>query len=466
MADSRIFAGPVIRRIRRREGATQATMAHALDISPSYLNLIERNQRPLSAALLLKLSAIYDIDPLSFGGGDIAGGVAGLRRRLSDPIFNGLEVDNSEIEEWLGSAPGAAAAFARLYDDRAAGGTAVSSAAQSESPSVRLARQEIERWHNHFADLDAMAEGAADELRLSGGDLYGAIAERLRVKHQIAIRILPADIMPDRLRRLDLHARQLQLSEMMKPASRTFQAAVMLGQIEARNEIDALTAGSELTDRPAERLFRRHLAHYFAAALVMPYARFLRACESTGYDLFLLQRRFGAGFEQVAHRLTTMQRVGARGLPFFMVRIDRAGQVSKRYSGASQSPFALSDARCPLWRIHECFARPGDVLADLIELEDGSRWATLSRSVQGPARGGEGPPARFAVAIGVDARMAAPLSAMRGIELMSGPATLAGLGCTQCVRIDCSQRSAPPAQRTLIFNERERGLSAFDFIGD
>jgi predicted transcriptional regulator len=250
------------------------------------------------------------------------------------------------------------------------------------------------------------------------------------------------------------------LNELLRPASRTFQAAATLAQIEAKDEIDALIAGAEFAEAAAARLFERHLIQYFASALMMPYGRFLRACDATGYDLLLLQRRFGASFEQVAHRLTTLQRVGARGLPFFMLRIDRAGQGSKRYAGASQSPLVDGDARCPLWGVHEAFARPGEVVADLVELEDGSRWFTQSRNVGG------GTPARFAVCVGVDAKVAAPLIAARGMDLMRSAATPIGLGCRRCTRTGCVQRSAPPIGRPLRFREGERGVSAFDFAGD
>ena len=187
------------------------------------------------------------------------------------------------------------------------------------------------------------------------------MVERLRVKHGLSIRILPVDVMPDVLRRLDLHARQLQLSASCStPRSRTFAAGVPArADRGARRDRRAGPRRRASTDRAAERLFRRHLAGYFAAAVMMPYARFLRACEATGYDVELLQRRFGAGFEQVAHRLTTLQRVGARGLPFFMLRIDRAGQASKRYAGASGAALVEADGRCPLWRLHHAFDRPG-----------------------------------------------------------------------------------------------------------
>ena len=459
MAEEKLFAGHAVRRIRRATGLTQAAMAEALQVSPSYLNLIERNQRPLTAAIMLRLADRYDFDPRSLTGAAPGGGTEAIRRRLSDPMFSDLDIDRATIADWIAGAPEAAEAFARAFD-RAGAATGPARDAVSE------VRAEIERWRNHFADLDAQAETLADELRLASGDTYGAIADRLRIKHQLSLRILPVEIMPDRLRRLDLHARQLQLSELLDPASRTFAAAFQLAQLEAKTEIDALVAGGEFTDRAGERMFRRHLNGYFAAAVMMPYGRFHRACEATGYDIHILQRRFGAGFEQVAHRLTTLQRVGARGLPFFMLRIDRAGQASKRYSGASSSPLASVDGRCPLWNIHNAFDHAGDIHKQIVELEDGQRWFTLARTVRPQAGTAGGVIAEFSGCLGVEASLAAPLVYARGIDLETGAATPVGLGCRQCLRSECPQRSQPPAGRLLTFNERERGLSPFSFAAD
>ncbi|WP_430414708.1 helix-turn-helix domain-containing protein [Parasphingorhabdus sp.] len=463
MADQKLYAGAAIRRLRRGAGMTQVALATALDISASYLNLIERNQRPLSARLMLLLAERFDFDPRQLVGAEPGGGASGIRRRLADAMFADLSIDNSELEEWLGSAPNTAEAFVRLFDNRSV--AAADGAAQPTDP-IQAVRREIERWRNHFADLDAMAEELADELRLGAGDLYGAIAERLRVKHQLTIRILPETVLPDKLRRLDLHARQLQLSEMLDPASRTFQAALLLGQIEARAEIDALAAGGNFEDRSAEKLFRRHLCSYFAAALMMPYARFLRACEQNGYRIQVLQRRFGAGFEQVAHRLTTLQRVGARGLPFFMLRIDRSGMISKRYSGASNAPMVESDYRCPLWNIHRVFEQPAEIQPQLVVLEDDSTWFTLSRAVQGIGAGAGGYAPAFAIGLGVAAEYAATLHDARGFDLSAEAADPIGLGCPSCTRVQCSQRSAPPRNRPLKFDERARGLTPFDFAAD
>jgi XRE family transcriptional regulator, fatty acid utilization regulator len=463
MAERKLLAGHAVRRLRRREGLTQAAMAEMLAISPSYLNLVEKNQRPISAALLVKLAETFDFDPRALAAGEPGGGEAALRRRLADPLFADLEIDRNELHEWLAGAPGGAEAFARVYDRLSAGAPAGS--AEAVADPIAEVRREIERWRGYYADLDTAAEALADELRLGAGDLYGAIAERLRVKHQLTIRILPIDVMPELLRRTDLHARQLQLSETLDPASRTFAAAAQLAQIEAREEIEGLARGAGFTDRAAERLYRRFLTNYFAAALMMPYARFLRACEATGYDLELLQRRFGAGFEQIAHRLTNLQRVGARGLPFFFVRIDRAGQTSKRFSGASASPLVESEARCPLWRLHAAFDRPGELAVQLVELEDGARWLTLSRTVSPQGRHYGAVRAEFSVGLGIAAEHAGALAVARGIDL-KGEATPIGLGCRACSRQACPQRSAPPAGRALLVNDRERGVSAFPFAGD
>ncbi|MFC4295309.1 short-chain fatty acyl-CoA regulator family protein [Novosphingobium tardum] len=459
MAEKSVFAGPMVRRLRRREGLTQAAMAQALGISASYLNLVERNQRPLSARLVFALTDRFDIDPRALRQDDAIGGVDGMRRRLADARFSDLEIDRDEIAEWLAAAPQGAAAFVRLYDMAGAGG-------EGEGPdSALIARREIERWRNHFADLDTAAEELADELRLSAGDLGSAMAERLRQRHQLSVRVLPRDVMPEHLRRLDLHARQLQLSEMLDPASRTFQLAVQLGQLEQGEAIRALASGAGLADRQAERLFRRHLGNYFAAALVMPYGRFLRACEATGYDPTVLQRRFGVGFEQLAHRLTTLQRVGQRGLPFFMLRIDRAGQVSKRFSGASGALLLESGSTCPLWSLNAAFERAGQLHVQSVVLDDGTRWFTMSRTVQGSGAGGRGQGADFAVGLGLTADLAGQLADARGIGLDIGDATRIGPGCAACHRADCMQRSLAPRGVALRFDERSRGLTPFDFAG-
>ena len=461
MAETAILAGPAIRRLRRREGLTQTAMAARLAISPSYLNLIERNQRPLSARLLVQLAEAFDFDPRSLRQDEAVGGIDGLRRRLADERFADLTIDRDEIAEWIAAAPQSALAFARLFD---ASGSGTSAGLLSDP--MDLTRREIERWRNHFADLDQAAEDLSDELRLSNAEIGAALAERLRQRHQLSVRVLPVEVMPDALRRLDLHARQLQLSELLDQSSRNFQVAVQLAMLEQGEAIANLADGAGFADRAAWRLFRRHLAGYFAAALLMPYGRFIRACETTGYDLAILQRRFTVGFEQLAHRLTTLQRVGQRGLPFFMARLDRAGQFSKRYAGASGTTMLDSGASCPLWNVHRAFEQAGRIGGQNVTFTDASgqssQWFTMARTVTGNgALGGDGP--RFVVVLGLEASLAGQLAQARGISLASEQAEEIGAGCAQCHRADCLQRSLPPRGAALTFDERSRGLTPFSF---
>ena len=456
MADEAVFAGPALRRLRRREGLTQAAMAGQLGISPSYLNLIERNQRPLTARVMMQVVERFDFDPRSLREAENVGGVDGLARRLADERFAPFAIDRDEMAEILAVAPHFASAFATLYDNAGQG------TASGEDP-LAACRREIERWRNHFADLDTAAEELADELRLSRADLGAALTERLRERHQIALRILPRDVMPDLVRRLDLHARQLQLSEMLDPASRNFQIAAQLALLEQRDAIRALAAGADLASEQARRLFERHLQSYFAAALIMPYGRFLRACDATGYDFPVLMRRFGVSFEQLAHRLTTLQRVGQRGLPFFMARVDRAGQFSKRFAGASGATFFEGDATCPLWHLHRAFDRAGEWCVQEIAVEGAEahdHWLTVARMSEGVGAGDE---AQFSVVVGIEARFAGELAAARGLPLRREQAQRIGPGCQACHAVDCRQRSLPPRNAQLAFDSHQRGFSPYRF---
>lgn len=467
MAEQKIFAGHGVRRLRRSLALTQVAMAESLDISASYLNLIERNQRPLTAAIIMKLVAAYDFDPRSLTHDEPGGGEEALRRRLSDSLFADISIDRTQMQEWMAAAPDSAQAFALLYDAYISNPKSGNSSPVKSDP----VRKEIERWNGYFADLDVLAENLADELRLSSNDLYNAISERLRIKHQIVVRILPYDVMPDLLRRMDLHARQLQISETLSSSGRLFSLASQLGQIEADTIIENMVKGAGFDDRASQRLFRRHLTSYFAAAMMMPYSRFMRACESSGYDINILQHRFGASLEMVAHRLTTMQRVGSRGLPFFMMRIDKAGQASKRYAGASKSPLIEGDKRCPLWNVHDSGNSPGRIFSQLVALEDGSKWFTMACSIYKNDKILSGnlyhdDRTQFTIIIGLKADFAKKLSIASGLNINDENSMPIGLGCINCTRHDCTQRSEAPADKILTFNERERSITPFSFARD
>lgn len=458
----KLFAGPRVRRLRGQLGLTQTRMAEELGVSISYLNLIERNQRPLTAPFLLRLSHQYNLDLRQLTGADDDRLAADVAQALADPLLKGLDIGRAEVHDLVAASPGVAQALLRLHaaarDVRDAGAPA----RVEDAGPLDAVRAFIQDRRNHFPDLEARAETLADELRLAAPDFFAAVSDRLRARHNITVRVLPADVMPDHLRRLDLHARQLQISELLDAASRSFHAAYQLAMIEARADIDAIAGRSGLAEQAAQRLLVHNLANYFAAALMMPYGRFHSACEATGYDLDLLQARFGAGLEQVAHRLTTLQRPGARGVPFFLVRVDRAGNVSKRFS-AGGFHFSRSGGNCALWSLHAAFERPGRIHRQLIEMEDGARYLSIARTVRAYAQPYGGIRPEYAIALGCEARQARPLVYARGLDLDAGGATPMGLGCEVCERPHCAQRAGPPAGRRIIIDEKQRGPSPFEF---
>ena len=426
-----------MRRLRKREGLTQAAMAASLGISPSYLNLIERNQRPLSARVLVQLIDRFDFDPHTLREDESIGGLDGLARRLADPRFADLGIDRDEVQEFLGAAPQAAAAFARLYD------LAGEPQSAPEDPNDE-ARRAVESWRNHFSDLDHAAEDLADEMRLSQADISAALSERLREKHRFSVRILPSEVIPGQVSRLDLHARQLQISEMLPGAARRFQIARQVGVLEHREAIESLVAGAGLNSQRARDRFREHVTEYVAGALLMPYRRFLRACEQTGYDFSILQRRFAVSFDQVAQRLTTLQRVGERGLPFFSARFGRTGRMVGFTAGASGAAYPLEGARWPAWAPYAAFESRGTMLTQAVTFGEGEavpkHWFTIARTIEVD---GVACSARRAIVLGLEARYAGELALSRGISLDPQDAVPLGVGCPRCGRVDCLT-PAPP----------------------
>ena len=426
-----LYAGAAIRRLRRKEDLTQAAMAARLGVSASYLNLIERNRRPLSAQVVVRLVDSFEFDPRALKDDPAIGGIDGLMRRFADPRLADLAIDRHEAEDFLSMSPRIAAGLARLFDDGAP--------LESGQSALAPARAAIDRWQNHFPDLDTAAELLADEIRLTSPDTMRGLIDRLRDRHQLSVRYLPLDIMPGESRRLDYHARQVQLSEMLRPLDRQHELARQVAELELRDEIDAIADTLPDDDPVARRLLRDHVRDYAASAIMLPYARFLRACEQTGYDTAVLERRFGVGFDTLARRLTTLQRVGQRGLPFFAVTVDPAGQVAEFLAGASEASFPSEGPLCPLWTIHRAFAQPRDALRQIVELEgampDRAHWATLVRFVESS----EG--AEQAIGLGLRRDLASDIHLGKAVQ---EPPTVIGQGCRSCRKQGCVQRAFPP----------------------
>jgi predicted transcriptional regulator/DNA-binding XRE family transcriptional regulator len=474
-AASKLFVGPRFRRIRRQIGLSQTQMAKELEISPSYVNLIERNQRPVTAQILLKMAEAYDVDLRDLAAADKDRFFAELNEVFSDPLFRQFELPKQELQDFVELCPDAANAVQRLYrayvEARRGENTAASRlAGRDDAPSpdanpVERVRELIEENKNHFPTIEVAAEKLRDELDVPSHDLFRALSERLRERHGVLVRVRSVDVMRDWLRRYTHHRKQLALSELLDNTGRVFQTAFHLALVEAGALIDGITVKSGKLDEPARRLFRISLANYFAAAVIMPYARFHEAAESLGYDIELLGQRFGASFEQVCHRLTTLQRSNARGIPFFMLRVDNAGNVSKRFSSGS-FPFSKFGGTCPLWNVHATFATPDRIVTQIIELPDGARYFSVAQAVRRSIAPFGQPQPRYAIGLGCEFKYLPRLVYGAGLDIEKAEATPIGVNCRLCERVNCGQRAEPPVTRTLVLDETIRGVSPFMFAMD
>jgi predicted transcriptional regulator/transcriptional regulator with XRE-family HTH domain len=469
--ERKLFLGPRLRRLRRDMGLTQTRMAEDLGVSPSYLNYLERNQRPVTAQVLLRLAETYDIDIRSLSSDQEAAGERDLTEVFADPLFRDLAVARHEVAEVADSAPGVADAIVRLYrayaDRRRLAEFGVLPRAEEGAEGLALTpsdwvRDHIQGQRNFFPELDEAGEAMAREVKAEPQGFFAAGRERLAERHGISVRVVPAEVLPDSVRRYDHHRRRLMLSELLGEAGRAFSVAYQLALAEHDAMLNAAAERGGPPDGPTRRLLKVSLANYLAAAAMMPYEAFREACERTSHDIELISARFGASFEQVCHRLTTLSRPTSRGVPFFMLRVDSAGNISKRFAGAS-FPFSRFGGSCPRWRVHEAFRAPGRVITQIVETPDGSRYFTLARTAPRVAGPYADEDAGLAIGLGCELKYAPRLVYSRGLDLANPAVTEIGPACRVCERPACPQRAAEPLGRTLMVDDFSKSISPYPF---
>lgn len=461
--NQKLFLGAKLRRLRRDLALGQAAMAAEIGISPSYLNHLERNQRPVTAQVLLRLADAYDIDIKAFAAdGDTGAGT--LEEIFRDPLLADLAVPRFEVAEVLGNAPGVAEAVARLYaavvDRRqapAADPTAdgAQDGARGTPDATDFVREHIQSRRNHFAAIDE----AAESRPLAG---FADAAARLQDEHRVDVRVVAPEVMAGAVRHFDHHRRRLMLSALLRPASRTFAAAYQLALFDLRGPIAAEVEAAAPPDAAARGLLVTALGNYAAAAMLMPYARFHEAAEAHRYDVDRLAALFNAGVEQVSHRLTTLGRPGARGVPLFMLRTDAAGNISKRFAGDA-FPFSRFGGTCPRWNLHAAFRTPGRVVTQIVETPDGARFFTWSRAVDRSVRLESDVDHLVAIGLGCDLRHATRIGYADGLDLARPRVTGIGPACRLCERPQCPDRAAPPAGRRLVVSEGTRAITPYPF---
>jgi predicted transcriptional regulator/transcriptional regulator with XRE-family HTH domain len=471
--DKKVMLGHRIRRLRGEQGMSQVQLAQDLEISPSYLNLIEHNQRPVSAVLLLKLARVFDLDLQTFADDDEGRVIGGLREVFADPsIAAGDSVGLQDLRELAGLAPPVTQAIIELYRALREARHEVETLARQAADRAGVAHLQsdvfpLDRVHdyfetqgNHFPDLEEAAETLWREARLETGEVYRGLCDHLQRELGLQVQVVPQETMGRVLRRFDRHGRRILLSDVLARPSRSFHLAYQIALLRQRTLLERLVAETRLSSEPAQRLVRIGLANYFAGAMLMPYQPFLAAAQGLRHDLEVLMRRFDASFEQVCHRLTTLQRSGARGIPFSLLRVDKAGNVSKRFSAGI--PFARFGNACPRLALFDAFRFPGTIRTQLAKMPDGAVYFCLARDVARPGGTHREPPQQLAITLICDAAHAKELVYADRLDVGDGEtATPIGPTCRLCERLDCTHRAFPPLGQGPALDENIRTLSPF-----
>ena len=465
----KLFLGARLKRLRRERGLNQSQMADGLGISGSYLNHLERNQRPVTAGILLRLAEAFDVDVKAFAseGGD-TGGATQLGEIFSDPMLADLGVSRYELVELADNAPTVAEGIARLYtavrdmQRRPDGGEERRADPRSLITPETWVRDYIQAQRNHYPELEEASEtlGGALNHPLSVSE---PLRQRLKDAWGVEVRVADPEVLQDASQHYDSQRQQLMLSSLLRPENRTFGIAYQLALLEFAQLIANMLEAARPPDPGSRRLLHMSFANYAAGAIMMPYGKFLRAAEEHCYALDRLTAQFGANVEQVAHRLTTLSRPNAKGVPFFMLRVDPAGNISKRYAGES-FPFSHFGGTCPRWHLHTAFQTPGQTVRQLIETPEGERFFTISRTIERPIRPDLRDDALLAIGLGCDVKHAHRIAYADGLDLRNTAATPVGPACAICPRLQCAYRATPPAGRMLAVEENRKSISPYPFV--
>ncbi|MBU4531317.1 MAG: DUF2083 domain-containing protein [Hoeflea sp.] len=471
MRARKLFIGGRIRAIRGEHGLTQAGFATRLGISASYLNQIENNQRHVSASVLLALAEAFAVDITTLSDQDTDRLLADVSEALADPVSGGAQPSLSDVKLVVQNAPSFARAFVALHQAMRRSGdqlaeldeTLERSGALTDPTPYEEVRDFFHYVDNYIHELDLAGEALSRELTKSRGVSLKALADHIERRHRVRVAIGggepeagTTDANRGGLRRFDPVSRVLWLNPRTPTSTQAFQIACQIALIEHDAAMTRIITDAKFRSADAAGICRIGLANYFAGAAILPYGTFAASARELRHDLVLLADRFSTSLEQVAHRLSTLQRPGQKGVPFFFARVDKAGNITKRHS-ATKLQFARFGSACPLWNAHSAFETPNRIIRQLAETPDGVRYLCLATAVTKPSGGWRDPVQTYALALGCEVTHAGELVYADDLDIARDRAfEPIGVSCRICERRDCHQRAVPPLKRRLIVDPNTR----------
>jgi predicted transcriptional regulator/transcriptional regulator with XRE-family HTH domain len=462
------FVGSRVRQLRSERGFSQAALAQMLEISPSYLNQIEHDVRPLTVAVLLRITEVFGVDATFFASQDDTRLVAELREVTFDRDLD-VDIAPAEVAEMVSAHPAIARAMVNLHRRYRITTAQLAAATEdrfndgSGSGSITMPHEEVRDYfyqrQNYLHELDSAAEDLTTRMRMHRGDLAGELSRRLTEVHGVHI-IRRIDLGDKVLHRFHPPTKTLEISNHLSSGQQMFKMAAELAYLEVGDLIESMVTEGKFTSDESRILARLGLANYFAAAAILPYRQFHDVSENFRYDIERLSAFYQVSYETICHRLSTMQRPSMRGVPFSFVRVDKAGNMSKRQS-ATGFHFSSSGGTCPLWNVYETFTNPGKILVQIAQMPDGRNYMWVARTVERRASRYGQPGKTFAIGLGCEVRQANRLIYSEGLDLSSDSATPIGAGCRVCERDNCPQRAFPALGRSLDIDEHRSTVSPY-----
>lgn len=462
------FVGSRVRQLRSERGFSQAALAQMLEISPSYLNQIEHDVRPLTVAVLLRITEVFGVDATFFASQDDTRLVAELREVTFDRDLD-VDIAPAEVAEMVSAHPAIARAMVNLHRRYRITTAQLAAATEdrfndgSGSGSITMPHEEVRDYfyqrQNYLHELDSAAEDLTTRMRMHRGDLAGELSRRLTEVHGVHI-IRRIDLGDKVLHRYHPQTKTLEISNHLSSGQQMFKMAAELAYLEVGDLIESMVTEGKFTSDESRILARLGLANYFAAAAILPYRQFHDVSENFRYDIERLSAFYQVSYETICHRLSTMQRPSMRGVPFSFVRVDKAGNMSKRQS-ATGFHFSSSGGTCPLWNVYETFTNPGKILVQIAQMPDGRNYMWVARTVERRASRYGQPGKTFAIGLGCEVRQANRLIYSEGLDLSSDNATPIGAGCRVCERDNCPQRAFPALGRSLDIDEHRSTVSPY-----
>ncbi len=460
-----------IKNERRKQGISQAQLSEKLGISSSYLNLIESGKRNVNVDLLLKTSEILNIELKDLSKKENANLYHDVLDLLGDNIFEDLDITNLEVKDLANNNPLVAKALIRLGDFYKKENKEIYSKVESISEDNitnykstfpgEAVSDFLQQHNNYFEEIEDYATDVFRSVNTNNRTRHVLLVDYLKKKHKIEV----VDIVPSEkenfAKKFDQNQNKLFLSDYLTLETKKLFIASQIVQLEAMNLINKQLSDYAFQNDESKTLTTIALINYAAAAILMPYELFYTECLKHRYDLELIQHTFATSFEQVAHRVTCLQNPKMKGIPFHMLRVDIAGNISKRLS-LSGIQIPRYGGACPRWNIHSAFITPGKIHAALSKMTDGEKYVCIARTIEkGIGRHGVHR-SMVSIGLGCQVKYAKDFVYSDQLNLKDENAAIPiGVNCRTCTRLDCQQRAFPPLNKKFKIDLNKRGISVY-----